>query len=301
VKLLREVENRVHYDPLCYRAAVAHRIDADTVIAHFAFKATNWCRTSYRDFCALAHVRALPDGTAAIVGRSVNHSSCPPDPSGKVVRAKLMFSGFIIRPVYPDSSEANLAQSPHTASTPIPIGRSSTSLARTVTPTPRNNCTDTSLSVPQTKTLRVPHPHPSLGAAASAADQPATPHSQQPRLSTARSPGSTDSSLPFARQPELLHDRDWRIAPDLRRSSSRLVAPRVRRVSRSGVAIEDGGACASRVIYAVHCDLRGSVPNWIKNLVATKQPLLVRDLREFFAAAAPATAPLPSPLPTRSP
>lgn len=43
-----------------------------------------------------------------------------------------------------------------------------------------------------------------------------------------------------------------------------------------------GGPARSAVTYMVHCDLGGAAPAWMKNLVATQQPLIMRDLAEFF-------------------
>ncbi|KAL6070528.1 hypothetical protein QOT17_006798 [Balamuthia mandrillaris] len=93
--ILRAVERRKEWDPLTASCKKVKQVTDLSAIAYIQF-VTSW-PVSVRDLCYYASFRTLEDGTLVFAAFSVEDKACPPVSSN--VRADLLASGFIIRPL----------------------------------------------------------------------------------------------------------------------------------------------------------------------------------------------------------
>ncbi len=96
LNLLVDPRARQSMDELYEGGQYTHTYDPYTRVLHMRFRARRLCQSNLRDFCLLMHWRTLEDGTFVIMGRSIDHPSCPP--AKGYVRAQMYPSGWILRP-----------------------------------------------------------------------------------------------------------------------------------------------------------------------------------------------------------
>lgn len=96
-RVLCDVPLTTKWDPMCKKASVIAEIDENTHVANRHYQARRCFLPVSRDLCVCTTCHAKSDGSFLVASASVEHPRCPPRQD--MVRARLMPSGWIVRPV----------------------------------------------------------------------------------------------------------------------------------------------------------------------------------------------------------
>eukprot|EP00457_Paulinella_chromatophora_P000338 gb/GEZN01000338.1/.p1 GENE.gb/GEZN01000338.1/~~gb/GEZN01000338.1/.p1 ORF type:complete len:1111 (+),score=165.65 gb/GEZN01000338.1/:1533-4865(+) len=104
LEILRDPTRRPSWDEMCAQVEVLDQLPKGVTLLYIMFRIFRWCKQAARDVCLVTQSRRLPDGTVIMACASVTHPKCHPKPG--IVRATLLESGWVLRPLGRNQTEA---------------------------------------------------------------------------------------------------------------------------------------------------------------------------------------------------
>eukprot|EP00808_Paulinella_micropora_P021983 g48522.t1 len=104
LEILRDPTRRPSWDEMCAQVEVLDQLPKGVTLLYIVFRIFRWCKQAARDVCLVTQSRRLPDGTVIMASASVTHPKCHPKPG--IVRATLLESGWVLRPLGRNQTEA---------------------------------------------------------------------------------------------------------------------------------------------------------------------------------------------------